>query len=163
MAEHAHTTPVTLARRRHVRAAPGAMDRRTPAPTTFRLQLSRTESDGLPLVIDWRYGFGTLPGHPALPLAVDWTGIVTPDLRRRIERHVDLLIALLDALDGDAESDGCEDAIFDGTLVGCGEQPGWSEDFEPDTDAEAGEAGDPDSGWLEPADGHGLRGSLVVA
>ena len=188
MAEHAHTTPVTLARRRHVRAAPGAMDRRwpapeTPAPTkptvarpprkpagstktkTLVLRLSRTEDDGLPLDIDWRYGFGTLPGYPAVPLEVDWTGLVNPDLRRRIERHVDLLIAFLDAVDAitedlepDDEGKCVEDDVLDGSLFGlCNPHPDAMEDDEPS------DANDQNGSWLDPVDGHGFRGSLVVA
>ena len=67
MAKHAHTTPATLARRRHVRAAPGAVDRRC-------AQLLREP--------------------------------VTAAQRARIERDVDLLLELLDTLDGDPDLDG---------------------------------------------------------
>jgi hypothetical protein len=137
MAEHAHTTP-TLARRRHVLAVPGALlDRRYPAPTTLHLQLPRTEGDGLPLVIDWRDGYATLPGHPALPLTVDWTGVITPDLRRRVERDVDLLIALLDALDAPGQD------LEEGDPAECGGDPEWSGD-----ECEPSDVLDPQGGLL---------------
>jgi hypothetical protein len=131
------TTPVTLARRRHVRAAPGALDRRYPAPTTLRLQLLRTEGDGLPLAIDWRDGYATMPGHPALPLTVDWTGVITPDLRHRIERDVDLLIALLDALDAPGQD------LEEGDPAECGGDPEWSGD-----ECEPSDVLDPQGGLL---------------
>ena len=139
MAEHAHTTPVTLARRRHTRAALGALDRRAPVPTptTIRVQLSRIEGDGLPLAIDWRDGYATLPGHPALPLTVDWTGVITPDLRRRVERDVDLLIALLDALDAPGED------LEEGDPAECGGDPEWSGD-----ECEPSDVLDPQGGFL---------------
>ncbi len=119
MATHAHTTPIATARKRHVRFAPGALDRRHPAPSTIRVQLPRTEGDGLWLVIDWNDGYATLPGHPALPVHFNWTGAITSDLRHRIENDVDLLIALLDALDAPAQNlehdneDCCEAADDD--------------------------------------------------
>ncbi len=139
MAEHAHTTPVTLARRRHVRAAPGALDRRhlIPAPSTVRVQIPRAEGDDLPLAMDWRDGYATLQGHPALPLTVDWTGVITPDLRHRIERDVGLLIALLDALDALGQD------LEEGDPAECGGDPECSGD-----ECEPSDVLDPQGGLL---------------
>ena len=47
-----------------------------------------------------------LPFTAEIPVRFNWTGIITADLRRRIERDVDLLIALLDALEPDPDLDG---------------------------------------------------------
>ena len=138
MAEHALITP-TLARRRHTRAAPDALDRRltVPIPSTVRVQLSRTEGDGLPLAIDWRDGYAAQPGHPALPLTIDWTGIITPDLRCRIERDVELLIALLDELDAPGQD------LEEGDPAECGGDPEWSGD-----ECEPSDVLDPQGGLL---------------
>ena len=120
MAEHALTTPVTLARRRHVREAPGASDRRWSAGSTKTLvvRLSRTEDDGLPRGFDLADGFATPPGQPAFSPLLRWTGAITPDFRRRIEHDIELLIGLLDALDAavedlEADEDCCEAADDD--------------------------------------------------
>jgi hypothetical protein len=141
MAEHAHTPPTPT---------PPIRWATFPAPTTIHLRLSRTEDDGLPLAIDWRDGYATLPGHPALPLTVDWTGVITPDLRRRVERDVNLLIALLDALDASGQD------LEEGDPAECGGDPEWSGD-----ECEPSDVLDPQGGLLTVV--HGGVPAMIAA
>ena len=173
------TTPVTLARRRHVRAAPGALDRRWPAPETpaptkptvtrplrkpagstksLVLRLSRTEDDGLPRGLDFADGFATPPGQPAFSPLLRWTGSITPGFRRRIERDVELLIAYLDALDSPSEDlepddEGCC-AAEDQPITGMHEL-GDLDDAEDGGDLER--SGDE----CEPSDGNDMGGDRL--
>ena len=109
MAEHAHTTSTTLARRRHTRAVPGPADRRR----------------------------ASLLQHP-----------VTPAQRARIERDVDLLIGLLDALDAagqdfEEDNEDCCDAADDDPASSQAVVPGAGSAWGP---------GDPDDGESTPED-----------
>ncbi len=123
MAEHALTTPATLARRRHTRAAPGAPDRR-------RARLLRQP--------------------------------VTPALRARIERDIELLIELLDVLEGDTDQEAdhegcCEAGDDDPASSQPSVAPGGCWGPGDPADAEPSDGTEPDGGCLDPADGHGLR------
>jgi hypothetical protein len=88
MATHAPST-TTLARRRHVRAAQGALDRRSPASAalTLIIRVPVAEHGGYPFTLE------------AAPVRLRWTGKIAPGQRQRIEKQVELGIALLDALD----------------------------------------------------------------
>jgi hypothetical protein len=67
----------------------------------------------LPVYLFAREGDGYPWPHNPAPVQLNWTGIITPTLRRRIENEVELRIAFLDALDAagedlEEEDGGCE-------------------------------------------------------
>ena len=119
------------------------------------LRLSRTEDDGLPRGFDLADGFATPTVQPALSPVLRWTGAITPALRRRIERDVELLIAFLDALDAPSEDlepddEGCC-AAEDQPIAGMHEV-GDLDDAEDGGDLER--SGDE----CEPSDGNDMGG-----
>ncbi len=98
--------------------------------------------------------------HPDPRLARLLRGTVTPAQRARIERDIELLIALLDALGGDTdleeEHEGCCDA-HDDDPASTGRA--WSGNGGPGdpADAEPSDCLEPGGGWLAPAAGWGTH------
>jgi hypothetical protein len=98
------------------------MDRRLAGGVTLPICIYPSDENHLPFIAE-------------TPVLFNWTGIITTNLRRRIERDVDLLIALLDALEPDpdldggvGDEDGCE--AEDRSIYGGG-MPHEDEDCEP--------------------------------